>query len=385
MGAHAPFSPSALSRLMACPGSWRHNLGRESKTSPYAAEGTLAHHLAENALRLYISLGVSDLGKIKFAEEFPEEMHDYIQEYVDHVVRTCDNYDIDVEKRVKIIDGDEPMWGTVDAGFINEDGTAYIVDLKYGMGIGVEAVDNPQLAAYAIGFLKELYHHGAKVTKLVMQIFQPRVDYPLKEWVIDDPKAFYDVWMAKLKHTVYECKEDWYFETGDHCRFCPGKLECPEMTKQVEDAIVKGVEGGTDLTVVDTSTLLKFQNKAKAVQMFLKAVESELTDRATRGENVRGWKLVQGLGNRAWNLPEEEMVKKLKNQKLKKDEIYNMKLCTPTQLQKKLKKEFMEQYVERPDIGLKFVPESDKREAVQLKSSFGALEESDDGMDDLFS
>ncbi len=358
-GQHATFSPSSLKRLMACPASWKHNKGRANKSSAFASEGTLAHDLAECILT---SKELPD------TSEFPE-MAGYVQDYVNYVRSTqLFNDELWVEKKVRIFRGE--VWGTVDAIVLDGD-TLNIIDLKYGMGVGVEAINNPQLAAYALGafnFLEELKGEGFHKTikTLKMHIFQPRVDNPVKVWEVDDPTAFGAEWHGEIKNTIHECKEDWYFETGSHCQFCPGKVDCPEMAKQTNDAIEKGVEGTADLTVIETADLLKFHDKADAVKQFLKAVEAEILERTMAGEQVRGWKAVQGIGNRTWSIPEEELVKKFKNQKLKQDDYYERKLKSPPQMEKtkKLDKKWIAQFVERPERGIKLVKESDKRPAI---------------------
>ena len=48
MTEHADIGPSALHRLLACPGSHRLSKSRpRGKTSIYAAEGTVAHEICE--------------------------------------------------------------------------------------------------------------------------------------------------------------------------------------------------------------------------------------------------------------------------------------------------------------------------------------------------
>jgi hypothetical protein len=89
------------------------------------------------------------------------------------------------------------------------------------------------------------------------------------------------------------------------------------------------------------------------------------------GGVVPGLKLVQGKsGARQWSDP-EEAEKLLKSFRLKVDEMYDMKIISPTTAEKVLKEhpkqwKKAEALVVRPPGKLAVVPVSDKREAVTV-------------------
>ena len=54
MGAHARFSPSAANRLIHCPPSLVLGEVFQDEESPYAAEGSAGHALAEHLIKKHL-------------------------------------------------------------------------------------------------------------------------------------------------------------------------------------------------------------------------------------------------------------------------------------------------------------------------------------------
>lgn len=75
---HAKLSPSAAVRWLTCPGSIRLSADIPDTSSPAAEEGTLAHELGELAL-------LEGVDTADVAGDYPQEMREYIQGYVDYV------------------------------------------------------------------------------------------------------------------------------------------------------------------------------------------------------------------------------------------------------------------------------------------------------------
>lgn len=108
---HAILSACSSDRWLHCPPSARLCETYEDKGSNYAAEGTDAHELCEYKLKT-----------------------DYI---------------------------------------IIADGTLRICDYKHGLGVLVDATDNPQMKCYALGAL-ELFDDIFDIDNVSMTIYQPR-------------------------------------------------------------------------------------------------------------------------------------------------------------------------------------------------------------------
>jgi hypothetical protein len=171
MTAHALLGASKAHRWMRCPGSIALEAGIPDISSPHAEEGTRAHLLAENILS-----GVC----------FPppdDEMLTNVMFFVDYVRREAEGHHLLIEQRVDYSDviGVPDSFGTSDAIILAGD-TIKIIDLKYGMGVRVNAEENEQLMLYALGALETFGVTGSyKKAKLV--IVQPRLDH-ISEWEV---------------------------------------------------------------------------------------------------------------------------------------------------------------------------------------------------------
>jgi hypothetical protein len=152
---HAELGASSASRWMHCPGSVRLSrpYGGESRASSYAAEGTVAHALAEAALS-----GVSGpaIGAALEADGrsvvVTHEMEDAVQVYLDVVMPLRKQADWHAFEQGVVIRSAPPQaecFGTADfAALVGH--TLHIVDLKYGKGVIVEVEENAQELYYAL-------------------------------------------------------------------------------------------------------------------------------------------------------------------------------------------------------------------------------------------
>lgn len=380
MSEHAKYSPSSLSRVAACPGSVAHCAGRSSPESEYALEGRRAHYLAERALqhdgelRKGMKLFKEGIFGGDPANPFcpPDEMIDAIGVYVNHVrglTAEVKRY----EERVKVR---EDLWGTADALAWEELGTLYVVDFKYGAGLPVAAVGNLQLASYALGALNAL--EDVPILGLEIHVVQPRSgDGDVKKWVIDEVPTWREEWTKRIEAIVSAAEAPNAPKTpGEHCRFCPGILDCPETTRLAKAANTlmtdDRIQGNLEKTA--TNTLLEFHEKGPAVKIFLNRVYDELLRRATAGVEIERHKLVDKVGNLAWKVDEKEVAKHLKSLGLKSKDFEVKKLKTPTQL-KKVLGESLSDFADRPHRGVELVHESDKRPVAR------STEELDDVLD----
>lgn len=370
-GKHAPFSPSSLSRLAACPASWRASQGVPEETSEYAKEGILAHEVAEKMLSPGESLEGIDIS---------EEMLNAVKIYVDHVKKYVNSENIFmVEKRFNIVDN--YCWGTADAVVVEPLGVIRVFDLKYGVGNVIDPVNNWQCAAYLLGAMYG-YTDCAPFMSAEIHIVQPRVSPEPKVWVVDDPQTFVREWHDKITETIHLClQENAAYNPGGCCQFCRARAKCPAIKEQaLEIAKNDFADNILALPDLETEELIKFHTRAKQVNIFLKAVGEELFKRATNNQSIQGYKLVKNTGNLAWVTEEEELIKKFRGKKLKQEDFSTRKLKTPTQLKKLLGEKFVEEHAARPDKGLVLVHESDKRQPAELPNP----QKEFDMLDDLF-
>lgn len=140
MSEHAKLSPSGAHRWMRCPASLRREEDFPDESSVYAQEGTRAHEAAAAILE----------GREPQWEEddVVSGMPEYVQSYVDLVRELAQGGTLLVEQRVSFSPymggAAASAFGTSDA-VILKDPTLTVVDLKYGMGVKVDAEDNEQL------------------------------------------------------------------------------------------------------------------------------------------------------------------------------------------------------------------------------------------------
>ena len=156
--AHAILSASSSHRWLNCPPSARLCETYEDKGSDYAAEGTDAHSLCEYKLRL--ALGMEATDPTEHLTWYNEEMLDcangyaaYILELVEAAKEVCSDPVVLIEQRVDFSRWVEQGFGTSDAIIIS-DGTLRVIDYKHGLGVLVEADNNPQMMCYALGALE---------------------------------------------------------------------------------------------------------------------------------------------------------------------------------------------------------------------------------------
>jgi len=377
MSDHALFSPSAAHRWMRCPGSIKMEEPFPDTTSKFAEEGTAAHELAESILNLEI-VGT----KAKNGYEFTEEMYEFVQVYVDNIMDYAEGNQLLVEQKVDFSNSiNQPdSFGTADAIIIADEGRELqIHDLKYGRGVQVDADENYQLMLYAAGVLDKFSMVGYFDTVRLV-IHQPRL-YHLSEWScnVRDIQKFVEEAEINANIAVdnLKGKSDPFLVPGEkQCQWCKAKATCPALQAQVFETVGDDFEDISEairqLPNEDNDKLAGYMDLLPVIEGWTKAIYALVEDKLLKGENIRGRKVVQGKkGNRAWGNAEavEEIMKSMR---LKKEEMYDFKLISPTGAEKLLKEESPRRWTRLQDeITRKpgkpcIVTESDRRPAISV-------------------
>jgi hypothetical protein len=371
---------------MACPGSVTLEADIPDSSSAYAREGTAAHELAAMVLEDSGSHASDYVGKkIAFNDHGEEvlwlitkDMADYVDDYVRLVRDRAQGKSLYVECKLGIghITGEYGATGTSDVVIIDiPNKTIEVIDLKFGMGVRVDADDNPQLQLYALGALEE-YSLVTDFERVGMVIHMPRLNH-VSEWEIpvEQLLAFGDD-VSKSANMVRG--NDAALVPGEkQCRFCKAKAVCPALRAEVTE-IVGGAATLEDFTpqVVDSQTgdnyLPMAMSKVGMVEDWCKAVRAEVERRLLAGQTVDGYKLVEGRrGNRAWS--DEGAVEQLfKSFRLRQEEMYDFKLISATKAEKLLKENpkrwaKAEQLITRSDGKPSVAHATDKRPAMDVK------------------
>jgi hypothetical protein len=143
--------------------------GADDSSSAAADEGTCAHWAAEHLLRgTHDARSVVGLKEPKTGVVVTADMVQDVLPYVRYVqdLVTSTGGELFIEQKIAIgaITGEHDAHGTADAVIVTHD-EIIIVDLKFGRGIEVDAVENKQLQIYALGALQQFTPLAAKQTQ----------------------------------------------------------------------------------------------------------------------------------------------------------------------------------------------------------------------------
>jgi len=380
MTRHAKLSPSGASRWTRCPGSVALEAGYPDHTSSYAQYGSDAHHLAafcleNNAAPLsYIGeeLNYLDHGELRFFT-VDKEMADGVQQYVDFcrdLGMGADVVFVEAPVPLEHVTGEEGAKGTADFVCVTQqaDGvlTVSVCDLKFGKGVKVSAYENPQLILYALGAVEELdYLLDGATVEVDVFIHQPRLD-TVSEFhlTLDELREWGEHFTEAAERTR---DPDAPRVPGEvQCRFCKARHDCPDLRRHVLEATEQDIELLEDLGDV--------LPKLKMIRDWCASVEARAIERLEAGDEVPGWKLVEGRSSRAW--PDQDtVVKAAKSAKLKLDEYMPRSLLSVAQLEKHLGKgDFTKRFgplVVRKPGRPTLAPASDPRPSIHSADALG--------------
>lgn len=373
---HALLSASAAHRWLACPPSARLCEQFPDTTSEYAAEGTLAHELAELKLRKALKLGNLNAREFnkrrKEIESHPlysAEMDTYTDQYVDYVLGIVHDYRIPpyvtVEKRIDYSVYAPEGFGTGDCIVIGGE-TLHIIDLKYGKGVRVSGEGNPQMRLYALGALQE-YGFLYPIAQIHTAIVQPRLDSISEETIsVDDLLA----WGASIKPIAEMAyRGEGEFKAGEHCRFCRAKSVCRARAEQY---LALEEFGQAKPPLITDSEVGEILRRAKALAEWVADLEEYALQQCLAGNEIPGWKAVEGRGSRQY-VDLDAAFKALIDAGVDEAVLYERKPLSVAQLEKVLGKAQYRQLLEEPGLVRKepgkptLVPESDKRPAITAK------------------
>ena len=366
MGEHALLSASSSHRWIECPPSARLEENFENKDSIFAAEGTAAHALAEYKLKKYLGIK-SQKPKSEFDEKELEYYtgiyFDYVCELIAEAKARSKDPIILVEKKLDFSNCVPKGFGTGDLVIV-ADKILDIVDLKYGKGVEVSAVNNPQMMLYAIGALN-LFDSLYDIEKVRMTICQPRFDnISTFEITVDDLiKWAEDVVKPKADLAI---KGEGEFCAGEHCRFCRAKFNCRVRAEENMKMAQYDFRKGPLLTDDEITEIL---SSVDELQKWANDIQAYALDKAVN-ENKKwdGFKLVEGRSSRKYS-NEQAVCKTLIDAGFEEEDIYSKNLLGITAMEKvigkKKFKELLDNLVYKPQGKLTLVAQSDRRPEIK--------------------
>lgn len=373
--AHAILSASSSHRWLNCPPSARLCETYEDKGSDYAAEGTDAHSLCEYKLRRALGMGAVDPSE--HLTWYSEEMEDcangyaaYILELVEAAKETCADPVVLIEQRVDFSRWVEQGFGTSDAIIIS-DGTLRVIDYKHGLGVLVEADNNPQMMCYALGAL-ELFDAIYDIDTVAMTVYQPRrQNVSTFEMSKDDLYRWAEEVLKPTAELAFA--GDGNFLCGEWCGFCKAKHEC---RARAEANLLLAQYDFKLPPLLEDSEIEVILSRADQLVSWVNDIKEYALQQAISGKDWTGFKLVEGRSNRRYT-DEAAVTQAVTNAGF---DPYERKLLGITAMQKLLGKsrfeELLSAYIEKPQGKPTLVPESDKRPVMNnAKTDF--MEEND--------
>lgn len=299
MGAHALLSASSSHRWLHCPPSARLCEKYDDSAGAAALEGTDAHSLCEYKLKSALGMDCADpTENLAYYDAEMEESangyRDYVLDTISKAKQHCKDPMILIEQRLDFSEYVESGFGTGDCVII-ADKTLYVIDFKYGKGIPVDAVENPQMMLYALGAL-HLADMLYEIEDICMSIYQPRIENyssydiscnSLLEWAENT-----------LKPTAEKAyKGEGEFACGDWCCFCKAKANCRARAEANLEMAKYDFTDPPELTDAEIEDVL-----ANADQLIAWAgdVKAFALNAALKGKRWEHFKLVEGRANRKY-------------------------------------------------------------------------------------
>ena len=353
MSTHAKLPPSSAHRWLYCPASvgFVDQLRHEGKIPPeerseFTDEGTVAHNFAAKALEYF------DAGMEFDWETIPDAvMRSHVRAYYDLVIsKVTGDGQLFIEHRMPLFYSPDDG-GTSDAIVLNDE-ALYVIDLKYGQGVSVEAQDNDQLAIYAESFIRQqkLVADGYPPSfKVVPIIFQPRAreGAPVREWFTSLGELARKTTSMGVKAQKLRDDPAHEFVAGDkQCRFCPARKLCKvyadyctlDVKEEFQDAMTSGMHARPPAEFLSEEAIARIAKVAldgRFVKWLNTVSDYALELRMAGKLSDSGLKIVTSTPRRKWT--DEDAAGKLLRNYLGVDEAQPRGVISPAQAEKALK------------------------------------------------
>ena len=385
-GRHAVLSASKAHQWLKCPPSirWEEQFP-ETQQSEAAAEGTLAHSLAEDHMRKTLDgKRLTVPTKIRSNPLFRPAMVEHVAAYCETIMETVHRMreegadpSVYLEQELDLSPWVPEGFGTADCVVIGN-GELHVFDFKYGKGVPVDAEENPQLSLYGLGALNEfgmLYD----IDLVTLHIIQPRLD-SITEWTI--ARDLLEQWGEDIRPIAEMAfrGEGEYSPGIDQCRWCRCKNVCRAYnTWMLDSAKARLNEDGAErqpneLSPEEISKLLGVVEEIK--RWATRVAEYALDQALNEGVRYPGYKLVEGISRR--RITDEKAATEnlvvagfLPGQIMKLRGIGDLEDLVGA----KRLKELIGDYIDKPQGKPALVPESDKRQEYNEFKIFDEVKE----------
>jgi hypothetical protein len=305
MTAHAILSASGSKRWLSCTPSARLEATlpeqkRNHGAFDFSQEGTMAHSLAEVKLRHHFGqIGIEEYEKeyeiIKATPYYNDDFEANVDNYVLYVRSQIGEGDTPLfEQRVDFSDWVPDGFGTADVVILSKHAIR-VIDLKFGKGVPVSALDNTQLRLYALGAYSKFKEEYPEIKEVSYTIHQPRLDSISTDGTSVAKLVDWANYFVKPK-----AKKAWSgsgeFLPGDWCQFCRAKAQCRARSDFNSELAKQDFKSPALLTEEEVSEVLV---KAQNLRTWANDVEDYALSRAVEQSIIPpGFKLSTTITHR---------------------------------------------------------------------------------------
>jgi hypothetical protein len=305
MTAHALLSASGSKRWLSCTPSARLEATLPEQKRPangfdFSQEGTMAHSLGEIKLRQYFGqIGIEEYEReyeiIKNTPYYNDDFEANVDNYVLYVRSQIGEGDTPLfEQRVDFSDWVPDGFGTADVVILSEH-SIRVIDLKFGKGVPVSALDNTQLRLYALGAYSKFKEDFPNIKEVSYTIHQPRLDSISTDGTSVAKLVDWANYFVKPK-----AKKAWSgageFLPGEWCQFCRAKATCrarSDFNTELAKLEFK------DPPLLDDEEVSMVLTKAQNLRTWVNDVEEFALTRAVEQEIIpQGFKLTTSVTHR---------------------------------------------------------------------------------------
>lgn len=375
---HALLSASGAHRWLACPPSAKLEEQFPDTTSDAAREGTLAHELAELKVRNYFY--TTDFGKRKLnaavkklqkEDLWQDEMMGYTDQYLDYirVVAMADRIQgtAEIEKRVDFGRWAPGGFGTADC-LLLKGNQLHVIDFKYGKGVPVSAEENPQMMLYALG-ARDMYGILYHFDEFHLHIIQPRIDN-VSEWTCTEEELLEFGSYVKERSALAIDGAGEFCPGESQCRFCRARSRCAARAEH-NVKLAFSPDLGKKPPLISNGQMGEYLRLGVGVAKWLSELKDCALAECLAGNEVPGWKAVEGRSTREWTDMDAAFEVLEKSGVTPEEMLWERKPLTLAQVEKMVgKRDFQDavgSYVAVRRGKPALVQEADSREAITNK------------------
>lgn len=385
---HAILSASSAHRWLACPPSARLEESLPDTTSDAAAEGTIAHALAEiKALHYFYPADMSKqkvsrrIAKLKKEDLWDDEMQEYTEVYLDFLKAAAIEYPskpyVAIEKKLSYSKYARDGFGTADCIMIGGN-TLHVIDFKYGKGVEVSPEHNPQLMLYALGAM-DVYSTIYDIQQINMSIVQPRTGNTGWSWGLSRDRILqFGEEVKRVSSLAWEGKGE-YNPGPDQCRFCRAGSLC---RARAEDLMALEAADNMLPPLITWDEAAMYLSRGQGLVSWYNKLKDSALSEVLSGGSVPGYKAVAGRSTRVWT-DRDEAFKALSAAGYPDTILRETRDLSLSQIEKTIgKKEFNEitkNLVIKQQGAPTLVPESDNRPALEIVKAADVFSDNNGG------